>query len=469
MSKNPIIIGQGSYGCAFRPAIPCEKGSNRGIDTKISKVLTKSAADAEYDEYTKIAKADPKKKYFLGKPQKCLMSQTNYDAHVKNSGCRILKPNTTSKDYKMLQYADGGSDLDDFVTIHYKNFVKKSASSQIDRFWLNAHQLFMGLKTFSEKNILHDDLKPQNIVFKFDLAKDTMEFNFIDFGLVKDLSTLISDIQNGVKNRNFHWSRPIDNGFCNLVYKQIFATRSRNTIIDFYSKLISDSIVQRQPTGLNISTSAYRLFFEYAENSLNKNTDVMINDNIRYCMEGIMHYQTDFEGFVKKSLETCDTFSLGFTLNHVANKMHQDGKLNDADYARLHNFFKKLFDFHVYMRWSNIDAILNEYESVLRLNGVLGRLGKKFRNHSVVSEKRKQPVRAFPHLSAAQARAIGAVSPQADPLAPCPPGKERNPATRRCINTCPPGKTRKNGRCVKGKPDECDQIAIAVFGRVPSP
>ena len=468
MSKDPILFGEGSYGCAFRPAIPCEKGSNRGIDTKISKVLTKLAADAEYDEYTKIAKADPKKKYYLGKPQKCLMSQTNYDAHVKNSGCRILKSNTTSKDYKMLQYADGGSDLDDFVRIHYKNFVKKSATSQIDRFWLGAHQLFMGLKTFSEKNLLHDDLKPQNIVFKFDLAKDTMEFNFIDFGLVKDLSTLVADIQKGVQNRNFHWSRPIDNGFCNLAYKVIFAMHPEYLITDFYSNLMIDTIVKKKTNQLNIKT-AYSMLFEYGENALNKNTTVTITEQIRSCMQGIMHYKTDFEGFVKKSLETCDTFSLGFTLNHVANEMQRKGGLKDADYTRLHEFFKKLFDFNVFTRWNNIDAILDEYESVLRLNGVLGRLGKKFRNHSVVPEKRKPTVRAIPRLSVAQARAIGAVSPPADALAPCPPGQERNPATRRCIKTCPPGKTRKNGRCVKGKSDEWDQIAIAVFGRVPSP
>ena len=184
-----------------RPAIPCATASNTNIHNKISKVLTKSAADAEYAEYAKIAKADPKKKCYLGKPQKCLMSKNDYNAYVKNSGCRILKPNTSEKDYKMLQYLDGGSDLDDFVKIHLNQFLSRNKQKHTDLFWLNAHVLFMGLKAFAKKDILHDDLKPQNIVFKFDLAKDTMEFNFIDFGLMQNLTSIVTRIQNGSKIR----------------------------------------------------------------------------------------------------------------------------------------------------------------------------------------------------------------------------------------------------------------------------
>jgi serine/threonine protein kinase len=445
--SNPILFGEGTYGCAFRPAIPCATASNTNIRNKISKVLTTSAAEDEYAEYAKIAKADPKKKFYLGKPQKCAMSKNDYNAYFKNSGCGILKPNTSEKDYKMLQYLDGGSDLDDFVRIHLNQFlshrvtngIRQNKQRQTDLFWLNAHVLFMGLKAFAKKNILHDDLKPQNIVFKFDLAKDTMEFNFIDFGLMQDLPSIVTRIQNGSKNRGFHWSRPLENGFCDPKNQPTFATNNENVMISFYTKKISDIIIKKQTKNtLNIRPSSFRLFFEYIEDDLNPNTNVSITEQVKSCMEGIMHYKHDWDLLIQKSLETSDTYSLGFTLNYVANQMHKKGAITDDEYGRLHQFFEKLFDLNVFTRWNNIDAIINEYESVLLLNGVLTRLGKKFRNHSVVVDNNRSIVRLIPSTSVKNSLSK-----------PCEPGKERNPKTRRCIKICPPGKTRRNGRCVK--------------------
>jgi serine/threonine protein kinase len=438
--SSPILFGEGTYGCAFRPAIPCATASNKNIDDKISKVLTNDAADDEFAEYSKIAKADPKKKFYLGKPQKCFMSKDDYNAHVKNSGCGILKPNTTEKDYKMLQYLDGGSDLDDFVRIHLKKFLSQNPQEQTDLFWLNAHVLFMGLKSFSENNILHDDLKPQNIVFKFDLAKDTMEFNYIDFGLMQDLPSIVARIQNGSKNRGFHWSHPLENGFCEPKYQGVFANNIESGMITFYTKKISDVIIKKQTKNtLNMRPSSFKLFFDYIEDKLNPNTNVIITQQIQSCIEGIMHYKTDWNALIQKSMETSDIYSLGFTLNYVANEMYKKGVFTDDEYSRLHLFFKKMFDLNVFTRWNNIDAIIDEYESVLMLNGVLRRLGKKIRNHSIVPEKRKP----------SGVRLISSV--RMNLAKPCPPGKERNPVTRRCIKICPPGKTRRNGRCVKDK------------------
>ena len=45
------LIGQGSYGCVFRPMIPC-KGSNKRIPGKVSKFLNKNEANDEIKENT---------------------------------------------------------------------------------------------------------------------------------------------------------------------------------------------------------------------------------------------------------------------------------------------------------------------------------------------------------------------------------------------------------------------------------
>ena len=101
----------------------------------------------------------------------------------------------------------------------------------------------------------------------------------------------------------------------------------------------------------------------------------------------------------------------------------------------------------------NIDAIITEYESVLELNGVLRRLGKRFVNHKVEKKDYTSIVKAVLALNHNQAKAVAALSPldSSDLLADssCPPGKERNPFTRRCVKVCPAGQTRVNGRCKK--------------------
>jgi hypothetical protein len=65
MSNDPILFGEGSFGCAYRPAIPCSNASNSGISEKISKVLTVQNADNEYAEYDRISQADPTNKFYL--------------------------------------------------------------------------------------------------------------------------------------------------------------------------------------------------------------------------------------------------------------------------------------------------------------------------------------------------------------------------------------------------------------------
>lgn len=453
MAVNPKLFAQGSFGCAFRPAIPCIKKSN--LKNKISKVLTTKNANNEYAEYSRIAMADPRKKYYLGKPQKCPMTEANFKAHIEQSGCRILQPNTSSTDYEILQYEDGGFDLDDFVVNHLTKFLAPNKQRQTDLFWLNAHSLFMGLKTFSENNILHDDLKPQNIVFKYDLVKDTMEFNFIDFGLMSDLASLTTDILNGNKDRPFHWSRPLEQGFLKTgtvqYYTNLYNYRD-DVIINAYTVHIGNIILNKiMANSFNINPISMILTMKYTEDIKCPNTSLIVRERIKSCIEGIMKYRATPAELIQKTIQTTDTFSMGFTLNLVANNMLKKQALNDDEYGRLHNFFEKLFDFNLFTRMSDINSIISEYESILLLNGVLGRLGKRFRDNAIIKDTRRIRVNAMPQLSLAQAQLAAASSPAVlnnVALKPCPPDKERNPATRRCIKMCPPGKTRRNGRCV---------------------
>ena len=457
MSNTSALVGQGSYGCVFRPPIPCVDSPNTNMDQKVSKVLTTDNANKEFDEYNQIARADPNNEYYLGKPQKCSMSEADYKAFVENSGCRVLKPNTTYSDYRLLQYLDGGSDLDDFARVHLTKFLSTWPQRQSDYFWLNAHKLFLGLKQFATNNVIHDDLKPQNIVFKFDLAKDTMDFNFIDFGLARVLSSLRINVMTRYMDRPFHWSRPMEQGFTsNKLHLDDFSMSvSDDEIIAHYTKEFTDILLQKKEINrYGIRPDSFMLLHDYVNDRLNPNTTVIVEQRIKSCIQGMMMYRADVDNFCRKTINTTDTYALGFSLNHVANKMHRKGAIPDNEYMRYHQFFEKMYDFNLFTRMDNIDAIITEYESVLELNGVLRRLGKRFVNHKVEKKDYTSIVKAVLALNHNQAKAVAALSPldsssDVSSSPKCPPGKERNPLTRRCVKVCPAGQTRVNGRCKK--------------------
>jgi hypothetical protein len=173
----------------------------------------------------------------------------------------------------------------------------------------------------------------------------------------------------------------------------------------------------------------------------------------------MMMYRTDVDAFCRKTINTTDSYALGFSLNHVANKMHKKGAIPDNEYMRYHQFFERMYDFNLFTRMENIDAIITEYESVLELNGVLRRLGKRFVNHKVEKKDYTSIVKAVLALNLNKAKAVASLSPatssstasstKSDLGPSCPPGKERNPLTRRCVKVCPAGQTRVNGRCKK--------------------
>ena len=430
MSK-PTLIGEGTYGCVYRPAINCENASNTGIDKKVSKVMKTAEANLEYSEYDQIGNADPQHKYYLGKPQMCTMSDADYKANVEQSGCRILTPNSTYTDYTMLQYEDGGTDLETFAIGYLKTFLASDKQKHTDLFWLNAHSLFMGLKMFAENDILHDDVKPQNIVLKYDLTKDVVRFNYIDFGLMKTRSAELARVlQRGKNDRLFHWSRPFEQGCMTneLHYTTLYNYAGPGNVVDHYTKLISDIIVKKKNKNiLHIHPAAFLLTFKCMENVLSPNTSAVITANIRSCIESIVNCRPTPNEFVKKSIETTDSYCLGFTLNYIANEMYKKQALANDEYLRLHNLFKKMFDLDIIMRMSNLETIINEYESVLFQNGVLSRLNKKIVNHEIVNQQSVAILPILPTLSKAQAHVIGAQSPPKSVVQSPPKSASKSP------------------------------------------
>ena len=110
----------------------------------------------------------------------------------------------------VLKY--GGPDLKAFTKSYMKKYFAQNTTVKVDHFWLEVHHLIKGLKFFKEHGLVHNDIKPQNILFDF--KNGTMKY--IDFGLMRPKKTVLNTSE---KDTNFlscfHWSYPFDCGFMN--------------------------------------------------------------------------------------------------------------------------------------------------------------------------------------------------------------------------------------------------------------
>jgi len=185
---DPVVIGQGSYGCVHKPSLKCKNETGINYVNKVSKILSKSDAKKEIGEYSKVSKADKKNKFYLGKPTDCEVDevQSNINA-IKRCTISDRAIHRLSQ-YQLILMEDGGENIVTY-TDKMRNWSRSEMSTEhCEKFALEALRLFAGLKTFLDNGLVHFDLKPQNIVYN----ATTNRLNFIDFGLMKSKKPLIS-------------------------------------------------------------------------------------------------------------------------------------------------------------------------------------------------------------------------------------------------------------------------------------
>ena len=461
-------IGVGSYGCVYRPPHKCAVHKNAAwYKNKISKLMLDRHSLIELNEYDKIDKIDKKKQYFLGKPEICVPNKKEILTTVNPDNCDLFD-NANIDEYRLLISKDGGMDLDEFF--EKGGFDKYSAmfdSEQlaVNHFLLNFHNLFLAIKLFNENDIIHFDVKPSNIVFDV----KTKSFKFIDFGLMDNISNVITSIKLGAMKTNIHWSYPLEHGFLRddgfLSYANLHSQADVDRVIFFLQEIFSKSKSSSTIRTLGIpsskkadiakiksKSSGFINTFMFMNNLLSPLTNSDKMAMISSTVNSIFAYKDRYDELLKKSINTMDTYALGFTLNTVANEIFKRGLLSRDHYTEIHLFCRQLFDFNVEARLENMDVILVKYEDVLQKIGVLDDLNVRFINHKIVkgsiTSKTKSPTLVISTNKTVDKTLD--ISLQKNEIVVCPPGKEFNPVTQKCVKVCPPGKERGiKGRCVK--------------------
>jgi serine/threonine protein kinase len=431
MSNISTIIGQGSYGCVHDPSLKCTR-PKVDYNNKVSKLLLDKEARKELDEYLGIQRADPTNQFFLGVPFQCKPKNTpsNYYSARK---CMIGADATTTymksfrSNYDILVMENGGMNLYDFAIIMEKKPANSENRKIMENFWIECHRLFLGLSVFLKENIMHHDLKAQNIVYN----PTSNRVAFIDFGLMRPLDSEKNRILSGNNiGELMHWSYPVETMFYR---KQLYnSNRAKANITQDL---------------LNALSSVYDI--EFLNNVLPSKTggnDIINRDNA----STLLHYSMlDFiketeiythEEFIDKSLGTFDLYGMTMGLMFVFNKTYHILKKANSkiDYIELYKHL--LFCFRPDNTRYTVEQALNLYEERVLVD-ILQKNKIKFINHIPTKIERPKNIRV-PKMSDTALEKSMEKKDKKLLNKICPVGKVLNPFTGRCVKECKVGQQR---------------------------
>ena len=397
MVKERKIIGEGAYGCVHKPSLHC---LNKNTNTKpkinyknyVSKIMKTEDAQKELKEFVVIGSYDNTNEFHLGMPILCQPELNDTIINNEISGCKHINSKEVKKDpnnYKILLLKFGGPDLKKLCNSYLKTYLNKNAKEKTDKFWLEVHHLLKGIKFFKDNGIVHNDIKPQNILFNM----KTNKLVFIDFGLMRSKEEIIRFSK---KSDNFlgiyHWSFPFECGLMNKNKWSAYKNLSKAKKTTYKTQLSEIIINNAKKNTFDISIKnpdSFNLLFSYINTNKDLLTSAAKYEYIDHFFDGYNNLisNNSYDAMLERTIDTIDVYGLGFTLQYILNCFYRQNVLDLIFFKRLSTFFYKMYDFNPETREINIDNLINEYENILLETGILTRLRKSFENHTIINSK----------------------------------------------------------------------------------
>ena len=433
------VIGEGTFGCAHKPSMKCRDNKRRNKN-EISKLMTSANAVKELKEFALIDFADKEKEFYLGKPRKCEVDRIL-------SNIRSLRKCPSGKfdpmrmdDYSLLVMKYGGQDLEIFGEEVMTWTKTKEHVDAIELFWLEVVRLFYGLKVLHDNNVVHHDLKQQNIVYD----KATNRANFIDFGFMEKKSTRIyaAKISASWLGNKHHWSFPLEAVYWNKdIYMAAAARGKTKKAYREFAESVEDNCQYFFTSVTHFNANASKI---------DKNAVVATKN----AFSNVLKFEpTDeaYNRFIDKSIDSVDTYGLGIALMFV---LHRSKHLLSAEfYKNVMNIGVNMLEGRVFLR-STPEQLLAQYEDLLTTSGMLAKHNKHIENHLIANgvSTEMKVADAIADSSFMVHVETHDATKNKEIVRDCPAGKEFNPLTKRCVNVCAPGKFRNpDFKCAKDK------------------
>jgi serine/threonine protein kinase len=395
--KPPKVIGQGTYGCVHRPSLKCKKRPNQSYKNKTSKILPKREARIEFSEYEMIKKIDPASEFYLGVPDRCEPNERSKNNQAAFAQCSLsYEQQEVMEDLELFIMSDGGNSLKKYVE-EMVNWGKATASTlkKCELFLIDALRLFHGVMVFGENELVHYDIKPDNIVYN----EKTKRVNFIDFGTTTTHKKLLYIGKGSISDRNMWFNYPFEKEYFNRSVFYDIGGKNAKGAFDAKMKQISTA-----GTHDALHTS---VFFT---NIIDKRCDAaeFVEKTNSWLKEFEKFYTIDmnnpnmtYDTFAKIYVDTVDSYGLAFSLLHWLSIGRHYLKFGGAKHiivnTLLENLLKRMATPFVSQRLGIVDAIF-EFEAILNNSGILRKHHKTIIDHKIVDEgvpvpRKERPVK----------------------------------------------------------------------------
>jgi len=390
MTKTRSVIGEGAYGCVHKPSLHCKRPPKRNFNYSnyVSKLMKKHRSEEELNEFVRFHQYDPQNEYHLGMPISCdLDMKGKMDDDIAECGKMAPKVFLHPENYGLLVMKYGGPDLKVFCKNEIRKYLKIKKNEKSDKFWLEAHHLLKGLQFFRDNHIVHNDLKPQNILFD----PNTGKLVFIDFGLMRTKQDIFRSSKNNTNELGvFHWSYPLDCGFMNQDDYTKYYKGKNNGYCNLVKTELANTIVsgdKKNTANLDIETpEAFDLFFSYT-NLTGKDQQASAKYAfIDEFFDGLdKNIKKNYDDYLNTIIDSIDIYGLGFSLQYILNCFMRNNAVSSQFYTSASALFSKMYEPNPEKRVLDINILLDEYENILLEDGILSRLNNKFENHTLVN------------------------------------------------------------------------------------
>lgn len=493
--KDHVIIGEGSYGCIHKPSLKCDK-EKINYTNKVSKVFTKQNALDEYKNFEKINDIDKKEMYHTKPTTLCDVKDTNKNKNAIskcNNYSIYSKALSKIDELKLLVIDDNGINLEEYVSELKKMPINKTSTKKVQSLFIEMYTTIKGVQLFIENDIVHQDLKPSNLMY--DKKKDKIWF--IDFGLMDKISTRI-DLSKKSKNSygTCHWSYPFEASMYNA---NKYNSASEKKIFSFILKYFYGGYTIDEAQVSIRDECARRIEHIKTFLSFINYNAVHLNKYFHFMKEEILTDKMEYSHFIETSYKTFDIYGLGITFLYIlhnlskyiteeqsaiwgqlfARMVEPDVNKRIQIYDLLHEYEEKLFSFD-YFTFTEKDPnkyiknakkgslptdIINKrvkiddniVDKVIHTESVYVTANCEEPNCNKISQLSNDKVKELvedvvkEYVKGNKTKKITSVgSTKCKETTKCKEGKEMNPKTKRCIKVCNPGYVRNvDFKCVK--------------------
>ena len=361
-SNDEDVIGEGTYGCVHKPSLHCDDPTFNDFDYDdyVSKIMLKKHAEKEMNEFVTIGKYDTEAKYYSGKPKMCVPKVSK---SIRK--CRHIDYNNvvdSPENYRLLLLKYGGPDLSQFCKNHLPEYLQSHSPTD---FWKSAHNLVKGLHFFKTNGLVHNDIKPQNVVFNY----KTGVLKYIDFGLMRTKEKIYRLSQNSENNLgSVHWNYPMECGFMNADDFQNYLITNKQKLYAHIMQSLTGEIPSQFPRIKR--PDSFQLLFSYLDDELEPASAQQIQVYVKDFLNGVATLvykdKLSYDDILNRIIDGIDIYSVGMTLQFVANSMFKLGAISNEYWQIVSIYCYRMWDFSLKTRTLDTETLVEEYGYMLR-------------------------------------------------------------------------------------------------------